>query len=147
MAWRRSASVANPGPPRLQPSAPLDPHRADAVDEHLVDLGVAQQRLERPEPERELGHPVGQRGPRAPASRTAASRVDERPDGRRVAARLPRLGDQALAQAGREVVQGVVGVHADPRSRLARTLPPGGHGPGARVAPALPPSPRRAAAA
>ena len=124
MAWRSSASRREPGPARLQPPAPLDPHRADAVDEHLVDLRVAQQRLERPEAERELGDPVGQRGPRALVEDRGLAR-DERPDGGRVPARLPRLGDEALAQAGRELVEGVVGVHAGTRAARRPGSPPG----------------------
>ena len=39
---------------RLDPAAALDPHLARPVDHHLVDGGIAEQRLQRPEPERAL---------------------------------------------------------------------------------------------
>src|SRR3981081_264252 len=76
IAWRRSASEANdtpagsirpprsthppagprratPPPPRPLPPPPaLPPHRARPVDHHLVHRGVAEQRLQGPEPER-----------------------------------------------------------------------------------------------
>jgi hypothetical protein len=40
---------------RLQAPRPLDPHGPRAVDHHLLDRRVAQERLERPEPEGALG--------------------------------------------------------------------------------------------
>ncbi len=54
----------------FQAPGALDPHRRGPVDHDLLDLGVAQQRLQRPQPERALGHPRDQR--------LAVGRVEQR---------------------------------------------------------------------
>ena len=80
---------------------------------HLVDLRVAQQRLERPEAERALGDPVGQRGPRALVEhRGLACR---RAPGRRPRPRPPPPPRRPGARAGR------------PRARRGRDRGPCGH--------------------
>ena len=107
IAWRSSASEANAHVGRLEAPAALDPHRPGAVDHDLVDVGVAQQRLERPEPERALGHardelvarrprraapPRGRRAPRIRAVQVAAVRRPPRRPAARAARRRGRPG-------------------------------------------------------
>ena len=59
-----------------EPAAALDPHRRGPADEDLVDAGVAQQRLERPEADRALGDPRRERraGARVEHARPRARR-------------------------------------------------------------------------
>jgi hypothetical protein len=80
--------------------------RPHAVDHHLVDRGVAQQRLERTQPERPLGHP---RHERVASARIEQRRLalHQRPDPPlHVAGALRRrLGKQPLAQRGGERVE------------------------------------------
>jgi hypothetical protein len=98
---RREAHVG-----ALESPAALDPHRPQAVDHHLVDYGVAQQRLERPQPERPLGHPRHQRLARARIEQRRLA-LHQRPDPPLDVARglRPRLGQQRLAQRGCERVE------------------------------------------
>ena len=107
---------------RLEPAAALDPGRGRPADEDLVDFGVGEQRLERPEPERPLRDPLGERlaSGRVEHPRLA---VDQRPDARArvlLPAGLGRLREHALAQRPREPVEGsLVGgrVHQAPAGR------------------------------
>ena len=85
---------------RLEPAAALDPRRRGPADEDLVDLGVGEQRLERPEPERPLGDPVA-RAPRARARRASPPRGRRAPGcacGRR-RPRRARAAARACARA------------------------------------------------
>ena len=61
IAWRSSASLAKRALVGSSRPRALDPGRRRAADEDLVDLGVGEQRLERPEPERALGDPLRER--------------------------------------------------------------------------------------
>ena len=110
---------------RLQPPRALDPDRPRAADHDLVDLGVRQQRFERPEAERAL---------RDPARELVAARrvedprllVDERPDtGRDVALRIVLAGarDQLVAQDAGEGVEIVSCCHAGTRPARRSTRP------------------------
>ena len=71
---------------RLQPPAPLDPHRRGAGDHDLVHRRVGQQRLQRPEPERPLRDPrdelraavLAQHARLAVDQRADAARADRR---------------------------------------------------------------------
>ena len=105
-----------------EPAAALDPHRRRAADEDLVDAGIAQQRLERPEPDRALGDPRRERRAR-PRVEHARLPLDERADpvARVVAARrVARAVDEPLAERAGEVVERV---HARDR-RAGRVLAP-----------------------
>ena len=111
---------------RLEAPAALDPRRRGAAHEHLVDLRVGEQRLERPEPERALGDPGDERVAR-PLVEHRRLAVHERADPRlRVieGCRVGRLREHALAQRRREAVEGggVVGLggHAGAVGRGAR---------------------------
>ena len=106
IAWRSSASEANAASGRLDAARALDPDRARPVDHDLVDARVAQQRLERAQPERALGDErdevlagglVEQRG----------VAVDQRADARgQVGVRdAAGLGQQLGAQVVREALE------------------------------------------
>ena len=91
---------------RLDAAVALDPHAAGAVDHDLVDAGVGEQRLERPEPERALGDP--RRQPRAGivVEQTGLA-VDELADALvQVAAGVAGgLAEQPVAQRDRQLVE------------------------------------------
>ncbi len=61
---------------RLDPAVTLHPHLARPVDHDLVDGGVAEQGLERAEPERALGHARGKPGARVVVEQAGLA-VDE----------------------------------------------------------------------
>src|SRR3954471_397053 len=107
---------------RRQPTAALDLHRRRARDHDLVHRSIAEQRLQRPEPERALGDPRGELSP--PRLRQDARlAVHERADAAGQVGLLPRLAgarQQLLAKVGGE---GVQGVHATSR-RVRRKLAP-----------------------
>ena len=87
-----------------QPAAALDPDRRRPADEQLVDRRIAQQRLERPEPDRPLGHPRGERRARRGVEHAGLA-LDERADprGRIVAAGgVARAVDEPVAQRAGE---------------------------------------------
>ena len=111
----------------LQAPGALDPHRPRAVDHDLVDGRVAEQGLERPEPERALGHTRDELVARAGVQQCRLA-VDERADARVQVGAVGRgLGDQPLAQRGGEVVEGGgagIGVHALTRG-ASRGFAPG----------------------
>ena len=90
-----------------EPPAALDPHGLGPADEQLVDAGVAQQRLERPESDGPLGDPRGERGARARVEHAGLA-LDERADPRTgVVAALGVAGrlDEAVAQRAGERVE------------------------------------------
>ncbi len=87
----------------LEPAAALDPHRRRPAHHDLVDGGVAQQRLERAEPERPLGDPAGELGPRARVEHRRLA-IHERADAVGQLA-LAGIEQQALAQVGGELVE------------------------------------------
>ena len=105
----------------LEPPAPLDPRRRGAADQDLVDLGVGEQRLERPEAERALGDPGHERGSR-PLVEHRRLAVDERPDPllrvlRRARIRGPR--EHPLAEgAGQAVERGLARIEVGRRPAL-----------------------------
>ena len=109
IAWRRSASAAKATLGRLEPAGALDPDGCAAVDHDLVDRRVLEQRLERPEPERPLRHPRDELfagGRVEDAGLTVHQRADPLDRrGRARRARMLRLGEQALAQRAREVLE------------------------------------------
>jgi hypothetical protein len=99
---------------RGEPAAALDPHGSCPRDHQLVDRRVAQQRLERAEPDRALGHPRGQRGPRL-GIEDAGLALHERADpGRGIVpvARVAGALDQLVAQRAGERIEGIGWVHA-----------------------------------
>ena len=92
-----------------EPAAALDPHGRGPAHEDLVDAGVAQQRLERPEADRALGDPrrEGRAGARVEHAGLALDDGAD-PVARVVAARrVPRAVDEPLAQRAGEVVERV----------------------------------------
>ena len=99
----------------LEPAVALDPHRARAVDHHLVDRGVAKERLQGTQAERLLGD---QRGEPSTGFRVqqGALAVDQRrdpPTHVAVHRTFPRLVEQPGAQSGGQPVELVaVGLHA-----------------------------------
>ena len=111
----------------LEAPAALDPRGCGAADEHLVDLGVGEQRLERPEPEGALGDPRDERLARALVEHRRLA-VHERPDALLRVLRRAGLGglrEHALAQRAREPVErgllaGGVGHHGHPSPRGER---------------------------
>ena len=108
--------------------AALDPHRLGPADEQLVDRRVAQQRLQRPEPDRPLGHPRGERLARRGVEHARLA-LDERADPRGgvvAGARLAGAVDQPVAQRPGEAVEGIGrGLHHDRVGRHAPISPPG----------------------
>ena len=119
---------------------------AGAVDHHLVDRGVGEQRLQRPEPERALGDPRGELVARALVEHAGLA-VDERPDplGPR-RRRPPRLRQQPLAQRAGELSRAQSSRSIPVLGRGARGFRPPVRG-GRRTSTASPPSPSRRAAA
>jgi hypothetical protein len=85
----------------LQAPATLDPHRRHPVDHHLIDVRVAQQRLERPQPERPLGHARHERLARTHVQQRRLT-LHQRPDPPLdvVGPVAHRLAQQPLAQRG-----------------------------------------------
>ena len=79
IAWRSSPVAGEADVGGLEPSAPLDPGGRRPAHQHLVDLGVRQQRLERAEPERALGDAGDERGARTLVEHRRLA-VDERAD-------------------------------------------------------------------
>ena len=126
IAWRTSASEAKPTsvrsrrPPRSTHTGPGPLTMTSST------AGSRKQRLERPEPERALGDARDEvvAGARVEQGGLA---VDERADPRvEVDAAVGRLGDQALAQRGGEVVEGGgagIGVHGSTRPGRRRFAP------------------------
>ena len=105
----------------LEPPAALDPHRRRAADHDLVDRGVAQQRLERPEPERALGDPSGELGARVGVEHRRLA-IHERADALAQvglgAARVRRAGGRAGRRRARR------GRSSRMRGARGRTSPP-----------------------
>ena len=92
-----------------EPAAALDPDRRGPADEQLVDAGIAQQRLERAEPDRALGHAGGERGARRGVEHARLA-LDERADPRArvvAGAGLARAVDEPVAQRAGEGVEAV----------------------------------------
>ena len=113
-----------------EPAAPFHPHGRGAAHEDLVHGGIAQQRLERAEPDGALGHPGGERGPRAGVEHRGLA-LDERADAVAgvVAARgLARPVDEPAAQRVGQLVEGIAGAWSMPGIG-----PPGEDSPRARV--------------
>ena len=91
----------------LEPPAALDPRGRGPAHEHLVDLGVGEQRLERAEPERALRDPRDERLARALVEHGRLA-VHERADPLLRVLRRARVGglrEHALAQRAREPVE------------------------------------------
>ena len=108
IAWRSSASLAKRTSVCASRPAALDPHRRGPADEQLVDGRVAQQRLQRPEPDRRARPPARRAAARVAASSTPASRSTSAPiraAGRR-RRRLARPLDEPVAQRAGERVEG-----------------------------------------
>ena len=94
---------------RLDPPAALDEDRARAVDHHLLDPLVGEQRLERPEPDR-VADDQRRDLLAAPARERRRELVDERPHLARQVRAGPVAGPPALEQAGAKVGREAVGV-------------------------------------
>ena len=106
---------------------PLDPHHSGAVDHHLVDLGIGEQRLERAEAERALGDHVRQLGAHVLVQQRRLE-VHQRADAvRQVGAigSLSRLAKQPLTQRVRQLVKRPRGIalHTVPRPHGASIRP------------------------
>ena len=99
--------AAKPRRRRLDAPLALDPHLIRTVDHHLIDRRIAQQRLQRPEPERALGDPRHQLSTGVVVQQARLT-VDERADALvQVALRCARassLTQQAVAQRDRQLV-------------------------------------------
>jgi hypothetical protein len=105
----------------------LHPGRAGPTDHHLVDGGVAQQLLQRAKPEGTLGD-QSRKLVAIVRRKHACLAVDQRADPlrQRGAVLSPGLLEQALAQGGGQLVQGLgARSHAGTRRGVAR-LSPGG---------------------
>ena len=117
----------------LDATAALDPDLAGPVDHDLVDLGVGEQRLQRPEAERALGDETRQLGAIV-LGQDRRLAIDHRTDALEqvspAGARV-RIREEARAQPVREPVEGlraIERVHPQARSRRSRPRPPAGVG-------------------
>ena len=109
----------------LEPPGALDPHRPRPVDHHLVDRGVAQQRLERARARTTARPPAPTSASRAAASSSAASRSTSariRPSTSPAPSRR-RLDQQPLAQGGGERVEVGDRLHTTSSPRAANLSP------------------------
>jgi hypothetical protein len=90
----------------LEPAAALHPHRSGAAHHHLLDGGVAEQRLQRAEAERALRDPAGQLVARARVEHRRLA-VDELADaaGQVLRRGVVGAGEQPVAQVGGELVE------------------------------------------
>ena len=109
--------AAEARPPVASSRPPRSTHTgAGAADHHLVDRRVAQQRLERPEPERALGDPRRELRARARVEHARLA-VDQRADAvLRIRGIGAHLAQEPCAQLVGEQIEGagaVCGVHAE----------------------------------
>ena len=103
----RVAQVALVGEPHrraLEAAAALDPDRRGPAHHHLLDRGIAEQRLERAEAERALGDPARELGARRFVEHRGLA-VDERADPPRQVLAAVGVRQQAVAQLGGQLVE------------------------------------------